>query len=115
MGRDEKIGSFLFRIACNFLINITLGLFGAVISFWWNLWSLIQSYRAGILTGLAYFAAAGLAAGSFALLWLVGIYSAAAGTVFVAAKVLASNVRIEDGDRPRRFLSESERQSTHRD
>lgn len=104
IGRDEKIGSFVFRIAFQFLINITMGLFGAVLAFWWNLWSLITEYRAGLLTGLAYFGAAGLAAGSFAMLWLVGIYSAAAGTMYVAAKVLSTNVRIEDGSRPRQHI-----------
>ena len=98
IGRDEKIGSFLMRIAMNFLVNITMGIIGAVIAFWWSLWSLIQEYRAGIVTGLFYFCGAGLAAGSFAVLWIVGIYSAAAGTIFVGAKVLATNVRIEDSN-----------------
>jgi len=105
IGRDEKIANFLFRIVSAFLLNITVGLCGAVIAFWWNLWGLVQEYRAGLLTGLLYFCAAGLAAGSFALLWLFGIYAATAGTVFVAAKVLATNVRIEDTrDRPHGHL-----------
>ena len=101
IGRDEKIANFLFRIVSAFLLNITVGLCGAVIAFWWSLWSLVQEYRAGLLTGLLYFGAAGLAAGSFALLWLFGVYAATAGAVFVAAKVLATNVRIEDArDQP---------------
>lgn len=42
IGRDEKIANFLFRIVSSFLLNITIGLCGAVVAFWWNLWSLIQ-------------------------------------------------------------------------
>jgi hypothetical protein len=106
MGRDEKLASFLFRIVTSFLMNITVGLFGAVVAFWWNLWGLVTEYRAGLLLGLVYFLGAGLAALSFALMWLFGIYAATAGTVFVAAKVLATNVRIEDrSDRGRHHLN----------
>ncbi len=104
IGRDEKVGSFLLRIVVNFVVNITLGIIGAVISFWWSLWGLIQEYRVGLLTGLTFFAGAALAAFSFALMWLFGIYAATTGAVFVAAKVLATNVRIENSrDRQRMY------------
>lgn len=106
IGRDEKITSFLLRIVTSFLMNITLGLFGAVVAFWWSLWSLITEYRAGLLTGLLYFGGAALAALSFALMWLFGIYAATAGTVLVVAKVLSTNVRIEDrSDRARHHIN----------
>lgn len=59
MGRDEHLISYLLRLAIQMLFNFTLGLFGALVGFWWSLWGLITSYQPDPLTGIIYFAMAG--------------------------------------------------------
>lgn len=102
MGRDEKLVSYLLRLVMSFLFNFTIGVVGAVIVFICNLYSLIQSFQANFFTGLVFFAFASLAAVSFAMTWLIGLYAATAGTVYVGAKLIASNMRIEDDPEARR-------------
>lgn len=97
MGRDEKIASYLARVVMSAMFNFTLGVCGAVVAFIFGLWHVITTYQAGLLQGLFFFALASLAAISFAMTWLIGLYTATAGTVYVGAKLLATNIRIEDG------------------
>lgn len=97
MGRDEKFTSYLLRLIINVLFNFTLGVCGEVIGFIYSLVGLVRSYQASILTGLVFFGFASLAAIAFALSWLIGLYVATAGTVYVGAKLIASNMRLEDG------------------
>ncbi len=97
MGRDEKLVSYLLRLALSMLFNFTLGIFGAVVGFVFSLISVVKSYQASFPTAAAFFACASLAAISFGLTWLMGLYVATAGTVYVGAKFLAANMRIENG------------------
>jgi hypothetical protein len=97
MTRDENIFQYILRLLINVLINFTLGVVGAVIAFLWGLYGLIVSYRENIFSAFAFFILAGLAAVSFALSWLFMLYCATAGTVFVGAKLVASNLRVQDG------------------
>lgn len=62
-----------------------------------SLYSLIQSYKPSIYECVVFFALATLSAIAFCVTWLALFYTAAAGTVYVGAKMLAANVRIEDG------------------
>ncbi len=50
---------------------------------------------------LAFFPLAVLAACAFALTWLLLLYAAAAGTVFVGGRVLATTLRLQDGQQRR--------------
>ena len=70
---------------------------GTLIGFFWTLVSVISSYQASIYSGLIFFFFAGLAALSFAFTWILGMYLATAGVIFVGAKMVASNLRINDG------------------
>lgn len=97
MGRDENLASYLLRLVIQVLFNFTLGVCGAVIAFLWSLYGLIQTYRASILVALSFFGLAALAAASFALTWLIFLYAATAGTVFVVGKAIAANLRVENG------------------
>lgn len=97
MGRDEKLVSYLLRLAMSMIFNFTLGIFGAVVGFVFSLMSLIQTYQASLPSALAFFTFATIAAVSFGLTWLFGLYIATAGTVYVGAKLIASNMRIENG------------------
>jgi hypothetical protein len=102
MGRDEKLANFLFRILLNAIFNITIGVMSALVSFLWNLWSLIIEYKSSLFVGCVYFIGAGLAAVSFGAGCLAIIYATAAGTIYVGAKALATTIRIENGGGRRR-------------
>jgi len=104
MGRDEGLGSYVLRLIMNMLINFTIGLFGAVVTFMWGLWSLIVEYQTSLIVGLFYFAMCALAVSSFALTWLFGLYVGTAGTVFVGARLLANNARLEGQNQQRPHL-----------
>ena len=70
-----------------------------VIAFMLSVYSVISSYQAGLVEGLTFFGFASLAALSFAVTWLIAFYASAAGTVYVGAKVIAANLRLESGQR----------------
>lgn len=96
MGRNESIFEYAFRVIINMLFNFTIGVFGAVVAFIWGLGGIVRTYQANILSGATFFLLASLAAVSFALTWIIGLYVATAGTVYVGAKLIASNMRIQD-------------------
>jgi len=77
------------------LMNITIGIFGAVVSFIWCLYGLIVTYQANIATALVYFMFASVAACSFGMTFVVGMYLVTAGTVYVGAKLISTQYRLE--------------------
>jgi len=100
MGRDENIGSFLMRVVLNFVINMTMGLIGALMAFVYYLWGMVVLYKASFFGGLAFFAVALFAGISMALVYIFIVYGtvAAAGYTLVYAAV---NQRIEGGQQYR--------------
>lgn len=111
MGRNEKLPEYLLKLLFQVIFNFTIGMLGAVIGFMWSLYGLIQTYKTDILTGLFYFFIASMAAIAFAMTWLIGMYIAAAGTVYIGAKLMASNLRLGGGD-PQRHRMEYANTST---
>lgn len=97
MSRDENLVSYLLRVALSMLFNFTLGMFGAVVAFIFGLGYILQSFQAGYVTGTIFFLLASLAAISFAVSWLIGLYALTAGTAYVGLKLVASNMRLENG------------------
>lgn len=97
LGRDESIVSYLLELLLKTLFNFTLGMIGTVTGFIFSLYSLISSYQASLSTSFFFFSLAALAAISFALTWGLLLYGAAAGTVYVGAKMAAANMRLERG------------------
>lgn len=110
MGRDENLLSYALRVLAQVLLNFTVGMMGAVVSFIWSLHSLVQTYQASLAAGLSFFLLASLAAVSFGITWLIGMYITAAGAVYVGAKLIASNLRLEGGEAfPRRRMEYRQR------
>lgn len=109
MGRDEHFISYALRVLAQVLLNFTVGMMGAVLSFIWSLYALVASYQASLLTALSFFLLASLAALSFGITWLIGMYLTAAGAVYVGAKLVAANLRLEGGDAPRRRMEYRQR------
>ena len=87
--------SYVFRALMSVLMNITIGIFGAVVSFIWCLYGLIVTYQANIATALVYFMFASVAACSFGMTFVVGMYLVTAGTVYVGAKLISTQYRLE--------------------
>ena len=94
MGRDESLFEYLFRILINVLFNFTIGVMSAVVTFIFSLYSLIRSYQPSYLESLSFFALASLAAISFALTWLLMLYSAAAGNLFMCIQQHNTDVEL---------------------
>jgi len=74
-----------------------VGMFMTVVAFIFSLYSIIAAYQPDILSGTLFFTVAALAAVSFAVTWLIGIYLGTAGAVYIGAKALAANMRLEGG------------------
>ncbi len=106
IGKDEKIADYLLRIVLSMVSNFTIGVIGAFVSFFFGLFSLLYAYKTSIFTGTAFFSLAMLAALSFLATWLIGFYCATAGVVYVGAKLIGPNMRIEDNSQRRhnRFI-----------
>ena len=69
-----------------------------------SLYSVIASYKPSWPELLVFFALASLSAISFVLTWLLGLYVAAAGTLYVGGRVLATTIRIQDAPNPHRRI-----------
>jgi hypothetical protein len=98
MTRDENLLSYIFSMILNVLFNFTMGVLMTVITFIFSVIGVIRSYQASLLSGLVFFAGAALAAGAFAMTWLLILYVGTATTVYAASKLIAANMRIENGN-----------------
>ena len=101
MGRDENLISFLIRWLLNVVMNFTLGLCGAFVGFVWYLWGVISSYQPDIVTKLTFFFLAFTAGATVVVSFLVAMYGAAAGTVYVVVKAAHNSARLEAEERRR--------------
>lgn len=97
MSRDDSFLEYVVRVVLNVLMNFTIGVFMAVVTFIFSLYSIIASYQASFLTGSIFFFGASLAAISFALSWIVGLYCFAAGAAYVGFTVAKGALRLEGG------------------
>ncbi|GBG30690.1 Hypothetical Protein FCC1311_069102 [Hondaea fermentalgiana] len=113
MGRDESLVEFGLRLIVNMLLNFTIGLIGALVGFYYYLWGVVAAYQPSFLLAVGFFFLASVAATSLVAAYLAGLYSAAAGTVFVAAKIATQSARLNDD--ARRAQDAFLRQRPHRD
>jgi len=104
-GREESWIEFGLRVLMQILLNFSLGLIMALIFFIIGLWSIVRSYQPDPLTAVIFFVGAVLAAASFVVTYLVGIYGAAATGVYALAKVAESSTqaRLEEQRRQARM------------
>ena len=85
-----------------FVMNFTMGMLGALAAFYWYLWDIVTSYQASPLVGLGFASLAIIAATSFVASFLVGLYAATAGTVYVAVKAAGpGGLKLGNGGRRR--------------
>ena len=86
MGRDENLASFVLRWLLNVIINFTMGLIGALVTFTWYLWDLVKSFQPDPAQAVVYFFLAFIAAASLVTTYLLAMYGAFAGTAYVVVK-----------------------------
>jgi len=95
MSRDETIVEYAGRLLFSMLFNFTFGLFGALVAFVWNLWTVVSSFGADILTGGFFFLVCSISAAAFSISWLLGLYAATAGVVYFVASS-GNNATLEE-------------------
>ncbi|CAM9700032.1 unnamed protein product [Ascophyllum nodosum] len=92
--RDEGLAAIIAKVAFRFILNLTIGLFMAVIQFLFSIWKVIWSYQPDPISTAAFFAMAALGAVSLLVAWFLGIAAAGVVGVYAVAKV-AENAQIE--------------------
>jgi hypothetical protein len=88
---------YLLKLLIQILINFSMGMIMALITFIWGLWGIIRTYQPNPITGVVYFVTATCAAFAFVSTYLFMIYGAAAGGVYGMAKLAEANLRLENG------------------
>ena len=85
----------MHKVLLQVLINFSIGLLMALVTFVLGLWSIVKSYQPNPLTALIFFVGASCAAFAFVSTYLLFMYGAAAGTVYRVAKVAESQLRLD--------------------
>jgi hypothetical protein len=99
IGRDESTMEYVLRVLVQVLINFSMGLLAALGVFIFGLWGIVKSYQPDPITAVIFFLGAACAAFAFVSTYLFAIYGAAAGGLYGMAKIVESNLRIEQGRR----------------
>lgn len=101
--RDENVLGILLTWLIKILYNLSIGLVFSLISFVWNIPTLIDSYGASFMESLAFFAIATIAAASVVLTVLSCLWGSAIGGTYIALKVARDHARLQNGRR-RQFI-----------
>lgn len=92
--RDEEALATILRWVGQVMMNFTIGLISALISFGFSLVAMIWEYKTSLLGGILFFVVAMSAASSMVAGFIGGMYATAAGGVYMIAKQ-ARNARLE--------------------
>lgn len=95
-GRDEELYVTLLRALGQLLMNFTVGLLAAWVSFVFTLLQLIWAYKASYAAGLFFFAVAMTGASAVVGSFIVGMYATAVGGVYLVARQ-ANTARLQGG------------------
>jgi len=103
--RDEELWATLLRWLGQIMMNFTVGLISALISFGFALLGMIWEYKTSFLSGAIFFLVAMSAASAMVAAFIGGMYATAAGGVYMIAKQ-ARHARLEGrgGQRPRQHV-----------
>ena len=67
------------QIMIHFLINMSMGLIGALMGFIWSLWGIVRSFQPDFMTGLVFFFGAAISAAAMVATYLTLLYGTAVG------------------------------------
>merc|ERR1719240_957529 len=79
------------------MLNFTIGLCSALVSFMFSLVSMIWEYKASYLSGILFFAVAMSGASAMVATFVGGMYTAAVGGVYMVIQSASKNARLEGG------------------
>jgi len=94
--RDEEAWVTMMRWIGQIMMNFTVGLLSALVSFCFSLLAMIWEYKASLASGVAFFAVAMSGASAMIAFFIGGMYTTAVGGVYLVAKQ-AQNARLEGG------------------
>lgn len=97
MNRDEGMASFLMNMLVRVLMNVSVGIVSGVVSFLFNVYSVIRMFGPNIFVGLLFFACCFIASAAFLV---TSVSVLVGGTVLVGAG--AVNMAIAAGEQQRR-------------
>ncbi|CAM9230078.1 unnamed protein product [Phaeothamnion confervicola] len=86
MRRDQSLSEYLLQLFFNFIVNLTMGLIGALVTFLFSIWSVIWEYQPDPISATAFFLACALGAFSVVATWLLGLCAVTAGGVYGVVK-----------------------------
>ena len=100
--RDENVLGVLLSWLIRILYNLSIGLVFSLISFVWNVPTLIDSYGASFMESLAFFAVSAIAASSVVLTVLTLMWGSAVGGTYLVFKAVQDHARLNG--RRRQFI-----------
>lgn len=96
-GREETMVSMLLKLLMQYIVNLTMGLVGALFFFVYDVYQLIVSYGERTLSGLAFFLLVLVAAMATVGTYLFAIYGTVAGGGIYLLKQAAKQAAVEGG------------------
>jgi len=93
--QEESMMSFFFKLLMQYIINLTMGLIGALFFFVYNVYHLIVSYGEPMLSGLAFFLLVMMAGLATVGTYLGAIYGTVAGGGLFLLKQAAKQAAVE--------------------
>ena len=100
MGRDEPLLNFLFTMAVRLFTNLTVGIAGGVLHFFWVVVGIVRSFQPDILSAAAFLLLALLAGASFFVSAVLAM--AGAGALVVSGAVASLRAVQDQQERERR-------------
>eukprot|EP00933_Yihiella_yeosuensis_P026299 TRINITY_DN20406_c2_g1_i2.p1 TRINITY_DN20406_c2_g1~~TRINITY_DN20406_c2_g1_i2.p1 ORF type:complete len:330 (-),score=60.40 TRINITY_DN20406_c2_g1_i2:89-976(-) len=102
-GEKETMVSVILKLAFQYIVNLTMGLIGAMVFFIVNVYYLIVSYGETTLSGLAFFLLVVVATLATVGTYLVAIFGTFAGAgIFIVKQAAKQEIGDRRGERPRR-------------
>lgn len=88
MGRDEPLLNFVLQMAIRLITNLSVGIFGGVMHFFWEVVGIIRSYDPSIFTAVGFFSLCLLVGASFFVSAITALFGGAALVVVGGANLL---------------------------
>jgi len=99
--RDEEVWVTMLRYVGQIMLNFTIGLLSALVSFAFSLASMLWEYKTSYLSGFLFFAVAMSGASAMVATFIGGMTAVAVGGVYTVLQAASNNARLE-GRRQRR-------------
>lgn len=99
-GKEETLVSMVLKLVMQYIVNLTMGLIGALFFFIYNVYALICAYGESAMSGLAFFLLVVVASLATVSTYLFAIYGTVAGGGLFLIKQAAKQAAVEGGGGP---------------